>query len=209
MVSNLAECRSLMSVIRHSSAVIRPKGAVEYVRWAHILNAALILTLITFSLAVYSQLPDRIPWHYVPRGQPDRWMPTTWANWMMVPVVSLLLTCLFYAYALLVPLGRKNPKLLSLPWTKALLRLSPGQREPILQFAPVGRRWYAVAMNAFFLYSQWVIYRVARGEQAGLPLVSIVLMLAAVAVITTWWILRLRAMILEAVKGRGVLHTPQ
>lgn len=84
------------------------------------MNALLVLGLLGASAWVYPDLPARIPLHFGPDGQPDRWGDTTFLSWMLLPLIGAATALLMYACTWFV---RTRPKYINMPDKKKFMQL--------------------------------------------------------------------------------------
>lgn len=54
-----------------------------------VLNALFATAIVGFAVWVWPSLPERIPVHFGPDGQPDRWSDTTLVSWFLMPAIAL------------------------------------------------------------------------------------------------------------------------
>jgi uncharacterized membrane protein len=152
-------------------------------RLAHLLNILVILALFIYAAATYAGLPERIPVHFTESGFPDRWADKSWGNWLLLPLVALGLTCLFYATTYLVDLAKKHPRWLSLPGKKEFLALPEEKQAPVWRRMKSMLYWTAVPMNMMILYAFHTTHTLATREAQSLVMWPIWLCMASVLLV--------------------------
>jgi uncharacterized membrane protein len=163
---------------------------------AHALNGLLLLVMCAVAAGTYDRLPETIPMHFGADGMPDSVTEKTYLNWMILPLVALGMTALIYLSALFVPLVRRRPHLVNLPGRarERFLRLTPAQREPVLQLICALTFWIAVPTNGLMVWIQWLVYRAALAgrmlDSPWPPMIAFLLVLCVVSVAFIVWMYR-------------------
>lgn len=124
--------------------------------------ACMAVGLFLYAVAVYPQLPERIPMHFNAAGDADGFAPRSWGAWLMLPGFTAFLCLVWVTVALSI--FRMELKHLKLPNKDAFLALPRVQQEELLRgFAHVwlgaGIVW---GVFGFTLFSN--VYRVAMGR---------------------------------------------
>lgn len=92
------------------------------------------LSLALFGVAVWAwpDVPDQIPLHFGPDGQPGRWGERSWTAWMTLPLLGLALAAVLEGAA---TWARRHPEApaLNLPNKRALMNLPVDRRRPVLE----------------------------------------------------------------------------
>jgi uncharacterized membrane protein len=145
--------------------------------------AALAIALVVGSILLYPHLPPRIPQHFNLSGVPDRWVDTSWASWMLEPIVALAVTGFILVIAWIIPC---DLRLLNLPDKERLVALPRERQDEILAIIRAALRWIAAIVLALFVGVQAEVFLVARsgapagGSLVALPLVAVVAIFAIV-----------------------------
>jgi hypothetical protein len=129
----------------------------------------LVLAVLAFvavwgvALAAWPSLPERIPVHFDLHGRPDR--AGDKAEWLVLPVVSTLLTGLFVVLSRGTQwLATRHPEWVNVPRKKQFLALSPEARARVLEpLATLGLVQSAV-VNLLFVWILLGSYAVATGH---------------------------------------------
>jgi uncharacterized membrane protein len=138
-------------------------------RLSHLINAIVISILFVYAGITFSELPEKIPIHFTVHGVPDNWADKSWGVWLLLPLVALGLTILFYATTYLVDVANKrHPKWLSLPKKKEFLALPEKQQASVWHQMKSMLYWMAVPMNLLILYAFHTTYTMATGKSESL-----------------------------------------
>ncbi|WP_276954929.1 DUF1648 domain-containing protein [Allomeiothermus silvanus] len=143
-----------------------------------VLTGLLLIGVWVFSAIVYPQLPERIPAHFGGYGQVTR-MDSRESFWFLPALVTFLVAAGFGLSRLVFA----HPKLLNLPQKEKFLELPPPKQRRVLARLDA---WIALLYGLLVLafgYLQWTSYRVATGQQAGLPVEVWIFPLAVLALI--------------------------
>jgi uncharacterized membrane protein len=121
---------------------------LEFIGWAA------IFFIVAYPLYHYGGLPDRIPTHFGPEGQPDAYGPkaTIWT----LPIVAIL------TFSLFVILNRK-PHIFNYP-----TKITEENAFEQYQFATRLMRFLNSIISAFLAYITYGIVQTALGNQSGL-----------------------------------------
>lgn len=153
----------------------------------------LALGLGAAAVALWPEVPDRIPLHFGPDGTPDRWGERSVLGWFGLPLVVLAMAA--GAEGLLSwTLARPEAPYLNLPSKEAILALPPERRAPV--WDRVRSLIYAVMATCVLAFALiqggiWVEAHGANGQGWVLAggLSALVLPMAAVV----WGIVRVDA----------------
>jgi hypothetical protein len=154
--------------ISKAETVINPVNNTG--RLAHFLNIISIALLFTFSISTFEQLPKKIPMHFNAAGVADSYVQKSWATWLMLPLMALGMTIVFYLSALLIKFAKKNPKWLSLPNKEKFLALPPEKQEPIWQLMKNMLYWIALPTNLMIFCIHYSIYQISTTQGKNLSL---------------------------------------
>lgn len=143
-----------------------------------VLAALLVVGLWVLSAALYPFLPDRIPGHYGLDGRVTRYDPPE--MFWFVPVLVSFLVGLGFG---LTRLAFRDYRLLNLPNKPGFLALPPSKQQRVLARLDAQLAFLFGLMVLAFGYLQWTSYRVATGQQAGLPVEVWIFPLAVLALI--------------------------
>lgn len=133
-------------------------------RVVNVLGLLFLIAQIVMPLAVWADLPDRVPGHFGISGEVDRWT-GRWSIWLL-PVISGLM------WGGILFLSR-FPHVFNYPWVitnenaKDLYRLSRS-----MMF------WINAEMTLLFAAIQWVVLRTALGHSDGLSPLFVPVVLA-------------------------------
>ena len=142
-----------------------------------LLNVLLLVALVGGSVAVYPELPDRIPVHFGSGGAPDRWADTSWGSWFGLPLTTIVVNVLLYGITLL---AQRDPRFINIPEKRRFLKLPSERQRVVLARVGNGIEGFALLLTLFFSSIQLSIYRTALGEDTG-SLVSAILVLSVIA----------------------------
>ena len=138
---------------------------------------ASLLFLFGILAVHWTSLPERVPTHFGPSGQPDRWGGRGMA-WVL-PVLGLVL------YAQLTAVARYT-ELISLP--VSVDRDDPEVRRLLRDLAAVLKAVVVVT----FAYIEWVMLDTALGGSHGLGQAFLPVSLGAVAIVLAVYVIKLR-----------------
>lgn len=141
-------------------------------------NVLLLIALVGGSVAVYADLPDRIPVHFGSDGAPDRWADTSWGSWFGLPLTAVVVNVIIYGIS---SLWERNPRFINFPDKSRLMKLPRERRQVVLVKAKSGVRELALVLTLVFFAVQWGIYRTALGGDAR----SLIIAALAVGTIST------------------------
>ena len=173
------------------------------------MNRALLLLIVLgaalpwgVALAMWPDLPARIPTHFDAGGLPDAWGDR--GEWWLLPIVATLISVVAGGIALLVRwIARAHPELINVPSKEAFLRLDEGARlavlQPVVRFSVV----LVFATQGLMSYLQIGTVRVAKGLSSTLPSLPIFLFAGVVLVAVIFLVLALRRRIAEEVARQG------
>lgn len=148
-----------------------------------LLVCAFLISLWVFALTAYAELPERIPIHFGPGGQPDGFADRS--SWFV-------LAGLFTLFVALIGLGlppfvlrlaATNSRWLNVPDKKRFHALSTEQRLRAVAPVVVMLQLLAIAMMALFAVLLHGTQRVAVGAWDRLPEVPLFLLVGAILVV--------------------------
>jgi uncharacterized membrane protein len=115
----------------------------------------------------YPRLPERVPMHFGIAGRPDRWGGRE--SLVVLVVIPLVLTAVFYLLIRLLPRLGANPRTLNMPHKEEFFRLPQEKRD--VYWALFGEFFagLAVAINLLFYLIIQSTVRIALGEASLLP----------------------------------------
>jgi uncharacterized membrane protein len=126
-----------------------------------IATIVLLFIMIGGSLALWDQLPDRMPLHFGIDGRPDSWGAKTIISWFLLPAIATGLTILIHVVASLII---RRPEFINMPDKKRFLELPPEQRVRVIMVMQGLLQWVGVMLNVTFLIIQFGSYRAAVGH---------------------------------------------
>lgn len=125
------------------------------------LNGLVLLLFLLASLAVWSELPDRIPVHFNFRGEPDGWARTSVVSWLALPALATALVIFLWGIG---RVAARRPELWNVPEKQLFLRMSPEARGPVVASLEAYVGWVALGITGVLMALQLGIYRVALGH---------------------------------------------
>lgn len=114
----------------HVAGVRDAGGGYSPVTPLRIGGAVALVALFGFSIAVFGELPSRIPQHFDASGTVTREVGTSAVSWFALPTVAAL------TWALIMWLGSRmpsNPELFNFPQKERFLTLPASYRAPVLR----------------------------------------------------------------------------
>lgn len=130
---------------------------------ARILTVVLVLTLSVVSVAVYGDLPDRIPVHLDGAGTADRWGDKSLGTWLLVPGIATAVALLLLVVGSLAP---RYPALFNYPGKERVLALPPERRGPSLERVRAMLDWTALSIVVTLGLVQYSLYQAALGRDS-------------------------------------------
>lgn len=129
-------------------------------RRLHVANALLLAALFLGSLAVWPDLPERVPGHIGFDGEVTRWDESSLTAWLLLPLIALATAALTYGGAALLP---RHPGLFNIPDKAAFLALPADRRMPVI--ARMRSFLYGITALTLGVFAalQWTRYRIALG----------------------------------------------
>lgn len=121
---------------------------------------ALFVALVVVSLAAYDQLPSQIPMHLSFDGVPTRVVTRSWASWMALPGVALLVQLLLDGIGMLLP---HKPQLFNFPNKQRFLALPRTLHAPVIAEMRFVLDVVAVFVQGTMMYTQLMLWRAALG----------------------------------------------
>jgi uncharacterized membrane protein len=131
-------------------------------RLAHAASLGLLLILVGWSIAVYPELPDRIPTHFDFSGTPTGWAETSFRSWLLIPVIG------GFTYALIAGIGwfmRTHPDKMNVPDRKKFAELPPEARASIIGYTDSFLHVTCALVLLLFLALLWGMREVALGAE--------------------------------------------
>jgi len=129
-----------------------PRGPSEIV--AELLALAGVIGTLVVLRRAWPDLPDRVPTHFGPTGEPDAWGRK--ASLLFPPIVMMVL------YTGLTILSR-YPHIFNYPW-----RITAENAARQYRLARAMLSWLKAELVWLFAYLVWGVVRVAQGQAAGL-----------------------------------------
>lgn len=156
-----------------------------------------VLATLVYAIAVYGQLPDRIPTGLDAAGAARGWTARSPRSWFLLPVLLLAMQVLFDVLATLLP---TRPQLVNLPDKEKLLALPARWRAPVMQ--EVVRMMDATALGVALLFAliQWQLARTAQGQPGALGVAGL-LMPIGLTVVLLLFVSRIGTRLDEAFKA--------
>jgi uncharacterized membrane protein len=146
-----------------------------------LLALTLVVTaaLLVFAVAVFGDLPVRIPTHFNAAGIPDGFGPRS--RWWFLPAVGLLSTAVTVVIALVAP---RRPHLLNVPWKAEILALPPAAQATVVHAAQPALMMLGLLSAVLVFQLQYSTWEVANGRTGFgidrllvvVPLVSLLLL---------------------------------
>jgi uncharacterized membrane protein len=133
---------------------------------ADVANVLVLGALVGVSAFVYGSLPAEIPVHFGADGAPDRFSSTSWLSWMMLPLIAVFMTALFYGITRLM---RHMPDQLNVPDPKLYRSLSDADKQRVVAFQTPFLIEILLGINVMFAALQLGSYQVAMGVRQALP----------------------------------------
>lgn len=141
--------------------------------WYFLIPLLIVLVVTVISLVNYDLIPDPMPKHYNAYGEVDNWMNKTYASVLMLPMVSLAMTGIFYWIYLVIG---KSKQQISVKMPKVSSKQNRKHRKIWSGYTIAS----AILMNILFGYSQLVMIREPVGGSAERMFVTLGLTLAMV-----------------------------
>jgi hypothetical protein len=141
------------------------------------INLALLLILLGASVAVWPDLPDRLPLHFGLGGRVDRWADRSLRSWFTIPLVAVGLNLLLIGVA---RWATERPERINLPDKARLLRLPPERQRAVLTRLRGSFDVVALPLTLSMCFVQAGSYLAARGGsgQAFMILVFVIALLS-------------------------------
>ena len=123
----------------------------------------LIVVLFAASIAVYPELPARIPQHFGFDGRPDRWVERSLVAWLLLPIIALMVSGFVVVIASIIP---RDLRLLNVP-NKARLLALPAERQALVAVMVRNTlHWIVVMVLLMFAGLQLEVYLAAMSGAA-------------------------------------------
>lgn len=144
------------------------------------LSWGIVLATVAHAVAVYGQLPDRIPTGLDAAGAARGWTDRSPLSWFVLPGLLIALQLLFDLLATLLP---TRPQLVNLPNKEKLLALPARWRAPVMQ--EVVRMMDATGLGVALLFAliQWQMVRAAQARPVPIGVAGVVLPIALTVVL--------------------------
>ena len=136
--------------------------------------------LLAFSIVAYPHLPAQIPQHFGIDGTADRWVATSWASWLLLPVLALVIAAFVCGMAAIIPTDLRK---LNLPNKEQLLALPADRQLAVIAVVRNAMHWIAVIVFALLSLIQVEVYIVAREPGRATELVVTLAFIAAVPIV--------------------------
>lgn len=142
-----------------------------------------MLALLTLSLSwlysflVWPYLPEQIPAHFGFSGRPTRWQDTTMFTWLLLPTIGLFIHAFMYAIRGLISKFPESINFTKASHYKAFRKMTPAEREPIIDVIINGLFIYMIPFNLIWLLPQIGSFYVATGVLEKLPGVTLPIIL--------------------------------
>lgn len=143
----------------------------------HATNLLLLSALFTLSVVVYSELPERIPVHFGPAGDADRWGERSLLRWLLLPLMAGVLCATLYVAAWFTA---RDPQHVNMPDKKKLLQLPRDSQLWVLQGITHPLYLIALVLNIAMCLFQYGAYLTAMTLD-GRPAILAGLLLALLA----------------------------
>ncbi len=127
---------------------------LRFVSWG------VLLATIAFSVAVYDDLPVRIPMHLGFGGQPGNFQPRELWSWFLLPASALLVQVLLTAIAAMLP---TRPHLFNFPEKDRFLALPKERQAPVIREMVVMMDATAIGIQALMLLVVLQLWEAANG----------------------------------------------
>lgn len=140
---------------------------MELKNFFHAVNVVLVIFLVGMVLFYYNQLPERIPVHFGADGTPNGWAGK--GMMLILLIVALVLSGIFYIIMFAIPGLRKRPHLLSIPHKDRFLALPEEKQQVYWDLMKEYLACFAVTMNILWLTAIGGTLQVALGHVKRLP----------------------------------------
>jgi uncharacterized membrane protein len=147
----------------------------------------------------YPRLPERVPMHFNMAGQPDRWGGR--GAIVMLFVVPLAMTAVFYLLIRYIPRLGANPRHLNVPNKEEFLRLPAEKREIYWALFKEFFAGLTVAINLLFYLIIRGTLRVATGAAGLLTFRAMLPALALIVVLMVFYFRRLFTLPGKLIRG--------
>ncbi len=154
----------------------------------------------------YPQLPARFPIHFNFAGEPDGWANKGMFAWFGLPLLSIVMTCVFGGVAYwLGPLVRTTPGLVNVPRKDLFMKLSVEGRMTIIAPTRTFLAWVIALVGFLFLYILEGMARVAVLNEPMLSAWIVVVFLVGVIGVLPFFYIRVGRVLTEVARREGVL----
>ncbi len=152
---------------------------------ALLLASIAAIWIAAFSL--HSTLPEKIPLHFDFSGTPDRWGPSSFGNWFLIPIIATAIPALLVG---IVPLTNvllnRCPSIVNVPRKEKLLMLGLDARARAL--VPLSTMMLSLSILILWMMLYIIIgtSRVALGTWATLPIWPVFVQIPALLGLVLW-----------------------
>jgi uncharacterized membrane protein len=168
---------------------IEPKSSLSLSRFYHTLNAAALIGMTIMLGAAFRSLPEKIPVHFGPSGQPDRFTGKDSPELIVLFAIPWFLSLVMYAMGYFIPrFAEKNPAMVNIPYKDEIFALPPEKRKPLWDLLSEMFFGMACALNLLFLFIFYSTIQVAMGRMSGLPvapMIGLIILVFACVIIYT------------------------
>lgn len=141
-------------------------------------NAILAVGLVAYSVWAWPRLPTEIPAHFGLDGQADRWTPTSFVAWFLLPAMALVVVALI---SFLRRYMLRRPALMNLPGGKRIEDFEPSVRPAIFEHMRLVLAIVSAELLVIFTLIQIGSFRTAVGGDGE----SMILAVLAIALLSS------------------------
>jgi uncharacterized membrane protein len=139
-------------------------------------STAILASEIAITAYFWNILPATIPTHFNFAGNPDAWSGKSIGIVFLVPIIQLLILCLFIALY-------KYPQYSSWPTTLILITVEEKKREKMYDILRSMMAWTLLWLSLFMGYIQYAILATANGRANGVTNCAMIGMLVVLLLI--------------------------
>lgn len=159
-----------------------------------ILPVFLLLLSFWFVISNYNLLPDRVPYHFGPSGEPDEWRQKSWSSLLLLPLIQAGTYLLFAVITFISGMANDFMKYINLPVNKE--KLTPEQVDTIRKVTLQGLWLMNLIIVGALTYMTYGTIQVSLGKWDGMSSIIVLLLTAGPLAATVWLI----ASIIKAAK---------